>query len=228
MCGTKGVDGNRDTLGYIGMIYQIGGISDSCFYASVTDAEESKKETERGHIGYLKRFEIRERMLFDLSGISANNGNFATKASVLFPELDCLTGCDEIISDGLTCESSALKAIPSRITLLNMLKTSRERLEGCVKGYSYPYKQGTSVDNVRIMSCYEADNSKLTISPEFPYPDKSKEASPYINCYPYNSSNLTAEQQRICFYDISRTGVESNPGCLLITKSYMDNYYCCQ
>jgi hypothetical protein len=74
----------------------------------------------------------------------------------------------------------------------------------------------------------------VVILPEFPYPDASnaKDANgnptPYINCYPYNSSDLDVEKKKICFYNIDRTGTEGNPGCLTITKEYMDNYYCCQ
>jgi len=222
----------KNMCNYVRLIYQTGDISNTCFYASSTDEEETEKEIERKKIGYLTRFEIRERMLFNLAGMNITNGTFSAGAAALFPELDCLTGCDEVISTGITCDSSTSPSIPNRFTLFNMLKTSRERITGCVKGYSFPYKQ--TADNVRVISCYEADNSSLVILPEFPYPDMSNakdednNPTPYINCYPYNSSSLTQSQKEICFYNINRTGTASNPGCLTITKNYMDNYYCCQ
>lgn len=216
----------KNMCGYVRSIYQVGDISNSCFYASANLTEEAQKEEKRKQIGYLPRFEIREKMLFDLSGMNINNGHFSAGAAALFPELDCLIGCDAVISTGITCDSATFQAIPNRFAIFNMLKTSRERINGCVKGYSLPYKQ--TADNVRVLSCYEGVNSDLVILPEFPYPDKSKEANPYINCYPYNSSSLTPQQKKVCFYNINRTGTDSNPGCLTITKNYMDNYYCCQ
>lgn len=215
---------------YVRQIYQVGEINNKCFLPSLTKAEETAKELVRKKIGYLARFEIREKELFDLSGIDVDNGKFTAGAAALFPELDCLIGCDEVISTGLTCESSTAQSIPDRFTLLSMLKSSRERLTGCVKGYGIPYKVN---DKVRIGSCYELINSDLTILPDFlyvpkPVDSKGKPLPPYIDCYPYNSKYLNAAQQEICFYNINRTGIESNPGCLMITKEYMDNYYCCQ
>jgi hypothetical protein len=205
-------------------IYQTGTINDNCFTASKTDTEEANKNTVRENIGYLTKFEIREKKLFELSGLTTDNGTFTAAPATLFPELDCLTGCDAVVANGLSCETSSSKTILDRFTLLNMLKTSRERLTGCVKGYSFPYKQ--NANNVRIYSCYEADDTSVTILPEFPYPNTS--AQKYINCYPYNSNELSVTQQQICFYNINRTGTADNPGCLTITKNYMDNYYCCQ
>ena len=117
-----------------------------------------------------------------------------------------------------------------------MLKDSRERLNGCVKGYTIPYKQ--TADNVRVLSCYEASNTSntgLVVIPEFPFlklgdpvDEDIAEGIKYINCYPYNSDNLTDQEKEVCFYNINRTGTAENPGCLTITKNYMDNYYCCQ
>lgn len=223
-----------DLCGYVKKIYQSGEISNSCFDPSSSDSEESAKATARNSVGYLKRFEMREKRLFALSELgNLDNGTFTDDAAVLFPNLDCLTGCSATsASDDLSCESTFKKEIPGRFELLDKLKLSRERLTGCVNGYGYPYKE--SSNEVRVFSCYEGVNSSLVILPEFPYPDmsqakdKDNNSAPYINCYPYNSDELTAEQKEICFYNINRTGTESNPGCLTITKSYMDNYYCCQ
>jgi len=217
----------KNMCSYVRGIYQIGGISNSCFLPSTTEDEEKAKEAIRGKIGYLARFQIREKMLFSLSGINISNSAFNSEPSALFPELDCLKGCDyKKPPENLTCDSTASQFSLNRFSLFSMLKASRERLTGCVNGYSYPRKETS--DNVRVMSCYEGVNSGLTILPEFPYPDKSTEKSPYINCYPYNSNVLGLQDKEKCFYNINRTGDNSNPGCLTITKNYMDNYYCCQ
>jgi hypothetical protein len=67
----------------------------------------------------------------------------------------------------------------------------------------------------------------VLILPEFPYPGKGNVNPPYNNCYPQNSDRLTEDERSQCFYNPLREGTASNPGCLLITKEYTDNYYCC-
>ncbi|MDD3386696.1 MAG: hypothetical protein PHX92_02090, partial [Candidatus Pacebacteria bacterium] len=115
--------------------------------------------------------------------------------------------------------------------LLQVLKYSREKLTGCVKGYGASYKNNPT-EIVKVFSCLEGIiEEDLIILPEFPYPAKNDDLGyedPYNNCYPLNSDKLTEEQRKICYYNPLREGDSSNPGCLLVTQEYMDNYYCCQ
>jgi len=133
------------------------------------------------------------------------------------------------IFDDRSCkEEYNLKAVTSRFDILEKLEESREKLGRCVKGYSAAYKDNPT-EIVEIFSCTEGVNGVdgLLVLPTFPWPDKSKETWPYYNCYPYNSSELTKEEKRDCFYNPLREGTESNPGCLRFIEDYMDNYYCC-
>jgi len=231
----------RSLYGIIASLYQRRVIERSCYEESEDKDETSSRANKLAGVGVVQKMEEREAMLFELASVGTivENpikpyesvstvelfGKVFSDATYLIPEkLDDLK-CDAKLSTKLNIEN--------RFTLFDMLKTSRERLTGCVTGYSYPYKK--SADTTRVMSCHEASNTSLILLPEFPYPDMSKAVdpkdntpAPYINCYPYNSSALTKEEKMTCFYNINRTGVEGNEGCLMITKNYMDNYYCCQ
>lgn len=124
-------------------------------------------------------------------------------------------------------DSSKNIEIKNRFEILEKLSYSRKKFTGCVKGYSSGYKDNPT-EVVEVMSCMEGITEPgVLILPEFPYPGKGNVNPPYNNCYPQNSDRLTEDQKSQCFYNPLREGTASNPGCLLITKEYMDNYYCC-
>ena len=132
------------------------------------------------------------------------------------------------INQSFTSTDSAKNIeIKGRFDMLEKLSYSRKKLTGCVKGYGAGYKDNPT-EVVEVISCMEGVSGPgVLILPDFPYPNKSKANPPYNNCYPQNSEKLTKEEKLQCFYNPLREGTESNPGCLLITKEYMDNYYCC-
>jgi len=126
-----------------------------------------------------------------------------------------------------SCDASKNAEIASRFELLEKLEHSRKKLTGCVKGYGAGYKDNPT-EVVEVISCMEGVTEPgVLMLPEFPYPSKAKEKVPYNNCYPLNASRLTEDQRSQCFYNPLREGNASNPGCLMITLEYMDNYYCC-
>jgi hypothetical protein len=215
-------------------------IERSCYEETDDTNEEKLRVTNRSKVGYVQKMKERELMLFDLAQVKEIKDDVeydfvATRNLVttvcpdyLIPDINKALVCNKGLNKDLGLEK--------RFDLFDMLKDSRERLNGCVKGYDIPYKE--SADNVRTMSCFEASNASdtgLIVIPEFPFLKLGEpidkdigEDIKYINCYPYNSNNLTDEEKQICFYNINRTGTDEEPGCLMITKNYMDNYYCCQ
>ncbi len=211
-------------------LYQTRNISGACFQETEDAGEAGLREINKSKVGYVQKMMIREAMLFELAQVKEIKDD---KEYENIPTADlistiCPTYLDLRPLSDLYCDATKSKKLNlwKRFDLFEMLRESRDRLTGCVTGYNYPYKE--AADNVRVMSAYEAANTSLDILPEFPYPDKSKENPPYLNSYPYNSDSLTDEEKEKCFYNINRMGDSSNPGCLMITKSYMDNYYCCQ
>jgi hypothetical protein len=231
----------RSLYEFIKKIYQERIIDQACYEETEKETEKTLRSVNLNQVGYIQKMKQREEMLYELASVGEikeiPEHEYDVVSTVnLFNTV--FSGASYLIPDrynDLKCDLKLnLKiGIENRFTIFNMLNDVREKLTGCVKGYSYPYKE--LADNVRVMSCYELANTNLVILPQFPYPDKSKTvdpvtgiATPYINCYPYNSSGLTTEEKGSCFYNINRTGVDSDPGCLLITKEYMDNYYCCQ
>ncbi|HNY36237.1 MAG TPA: pilin [Candidatus Pacearchaeota archaeon] len=217
-------------------LYQTRVVERSCFEETDSTTEESSRALKRSKVGYVQKMEEREAMLFELAQVGEikdldENGKPKEYESVATSDLIGTVCPDYMVFDlsNFTCDATLSKdlKLKKRFDLFDMLKDSRERLTGCVKGYSRPYKEASST--VRVMSCYEASNTSLTILPLFPpYYEKKEGDLPYINCYPYNSDNLTAKEKEKCFYNINRVGDETDPGCLTITKNYMDNYYCCQ
>jgi hypothetical protein len=227
----------RDLYGLIKSLYQRRTIDTFCYEETENEAEKGLRASNLGQVGYVQKMEERERLLFELASVGVikevEDEDYEPYENVPTTNLfaSVFSDAQYLIPDSyadLECnaELSFKNNIENRFVLFDMLNEARERLNGCVKGYSIPHKE--NADNVRVMSCYEVSNTILVILPEFPYPNKNNNDPPYINCYPYNSNELTVKEKEICFYNINRTGVESDPGCLLITKEYMDNYYCCQ
>jgi hypothetical protein len=219
-------------------LYQKRDIETSCLEETENTNEEALRSIMKSKVGYVQKMEMREAMLFELAQVKEIKDD---EEYDIVPTSNLInTICPSYLVwplTPLTCNAGLSKKIDieKRFDLFDMLKDSRERLNGCVNGYSIPYKE--SADNVRILSCYEASNASdtdINVIPEFPFlelgkpiDEDIKKGIKYINCYPYNSNNLTDEEKQICFYNINRTGI-SDPGCMTITKNYMDNYYCCQ
>jgi hypothetical protein len=221
-------------------MYQKREIQRSCLEETEDTNEEKSRLIMKSKVGYVQKMEMREAILFEMAQVKEIKDDVEYDV-VPTKNLISLICPSYLIWEltPLTCNAGLNKKIDieKRFDLFDMLKDSRKRLNGCVKGYDIPYKE--SADNVRVMSCYEASNTTsttgLVVIPEFPFlklgdpvDEDIGEGIKYINCYPYNSNNLTDKEKEICFYNINRTGNENNPGCLTITKNYMDNYYCCQ
>jgi len=232
----------RNLYSLIKSLYQGRAIEASCYDETKDEAEASSRASNLGQVGYVQKMNQREAMLFALASVGEiteypiKNYEDVTKVDLFSKVFSDASYLIPSSYDDLKCDAklTSQNSVENRFVLFDMLSESRERLTGCVTGYSYPYKQLS--DSVRIMSCYELANTKLTIPPPgIPYVDtkgaKDKDGNPipsYYDCYPYNSSALTATEKQACFYNINRTGTEENKGCLTITKNYMDNYYCCQ
>ena len=224
----------RDLYGIIKSLYQRRSIERSCYEETENINEKSSRETNLSQVGHVQKMEEREKMLFDLASVGEikevededyqpyENVPTANLFATVFSDAQYLIPDSY---DDLKCNISlsSKNNIKNRFDLFDMLEETRERLTGCVNGYSIPYKE--TANNVRVMSCFEIFNTKVVILPNLPY---SNDEPPYINCYPYNGDKLKVKEKESCFYNINRTGVESDPGCLLITRNYMDNYYCCQ
>ncbi|MFZ3054805.1 MAG: pilin [Minisyncoccales bacterium] len=214
-------------------IYQTRGIESSCYDQTDNEAEKVIRETNIGKVGYLQKWMERENRLYELtemeslkkvdgldSGIAQDVISDVCRSYFIDPEPETLE-CDGDLS-------TAINKIDGRFNLVEKLETSREKINSCITGYSFPYKENLST--AFVFNCLEGISHQtidnLIILPEFPYP--STKNSGYQNCYPYNSSDLTAEQKNKCFQNIYRVGDESDPGCQTIVEDYMDNYYCCK
>ena len=114
----------------------------------------------------------------------------------------------------------------NRWTLLEKLSLSRKKLDSCIQGYGFSYKE--DLTKQRIFSCQEGIDAtilnSLVVLPDFPYPQPGD----YWNCYPLNSSSLTADQKKSCYANKDAEGTETDPQCQRLIKDMMDNYYCCQ
>ncbi|MFA5071821.1 MAG: pilin [Candidatus Pacearchaeota archaeon] len=220
-------------------LYQRRSIQRSCLEETEDTNEEKSRTIMKSKVGYVQKMEMREVILFEMAQVKEikDDVEYDVVPTTNLISLICPDYLRWELTE-LTCNAGLNKkiSVEKRFDLFDMLKDSRERLNGCVKGYDIPYKD--SADNVRILSCFEASNASdtgLNVIPEFPFlklgepVDKDIAAgTKYINCYPYNSNNLTDKEKEICFYNINRTGTDKDQGCLMITKNYMDNYYCCQ
>jgi len=215
---------------YMKDLYTTREIETSCYEETDDKTEEATRNVNKAQIGYLQTFEELSKDLLKMAEVDDITDEQA------YPEIETFdlinTICPNYLQEEknkakLTCnENLSVARTQKRFDLLDKLTLSRIKLTGCVTSYGYPYKKDLS----RVFSCYEGINlmelEDLDISPGFPYPRKTDKE--YWNCYPYNSDYLTTDQKKICFYNINRTGVKSNPGCLMITEDYMDNYYCCE
>jgi hypothetical protein len=112
----------------------------------------------------------------------------------------------------------------NKCTILDKLSISREKLEKCLTGFGVPVQTGAA--KMRTLACRGAWDSvrlpaghedKLIISPSFPYPATDTQ----LNCYPFNSEDLTKEQKLVCLTNT----LDSN--CATSTSDLLDNYYCC-
>ena len=117
----------------------------------------------------------------------------------------------------LTEAKNLTKSDPNRCTLLDKLSLSRDRLEKCITGYGFAFKESSKK---RIFSSKIGLDlvylGKWIILPDFPYPPLKGE----LNAYPYNSSMLTDEQKEIC-----RNNKDSLK-CSDYIKDLLENYYC--
>ncbi len=114
----------------------------------------------------------------------------------------------------------------SRVKLLDDLSISRDKLESCVSGYGQP--QISNKRKVNLISCQDGVVytllGQLKIGPSFPYPN----IPVYINCYPFNSTDLSAVQRTMCAMNPTQGGKDdTNCQNLMYNMNMMDNYYCC-
>ena len=209
-------------------IYQRKTIDSSCFDDSEDKGEQGKRDNNRAQVGYIQKFEEREKQLFELAFVTKIKDDETAEVFDLI-SLVCPDYLNVKDNKGLTCDNSlSIKEdIENRFTLLEKLTLSRRRLLGCVTGYSFPYKEGAS--KYRVFSCHGGiDLMKLqglVILPDFPYPVDDN----YWNCYPMNSKYLTILEKGACHDNKDKERTDSNgPGCQEVIKPYMDNYYCCQ
>jgi hypothetical protein len=213
-------------------IYQERIIDNSCYEETADVAETTLRSKDMDQIGHLQKMKERELMLFELASVGEiiDDNKYGTVPKIdLFKTI--LSDATYLIPDNyedIKCDEklSSTSSIKNRFTLFDMLNTARERLNGCVSGYSIPYKEN---DTARVISCLELTKTNLNILPSMPYVDNSKQnKNSYFDCYPYNRSDLTVDERQKCFDNTVVTGDVANPGCLMITKNYMDNYYCCK
>ncbi|MFA5755312.1 MAG: hypothetical protein WC909_03110 [Candidatus Paceibacterota bacterium] len=211
-------------------------IDDACFESTENTGEQSIRAKNMDQIGYLQKFKRYSASFYELAtNINAISYYANFNADQLIDSV-CPTSMrkygDTTLEDKITsCDEEESIKVENRFDILELLKYSREKLTGCVKGYSAGYKVNPT-EVVQVFSCIEGIvEEDLIILPEFPYPAEDDDLGyddPYNNCYPFNSDKLTEEQREICYYNPLREGDTSNPGCLLVTQEYMDNYYCCQ
>lgn len=109
----------------------------------------------------------------------------------------------------------------NRCQILDKLTISREKMEKCVTGFGVPDKAGAAKE--RTLSCSSAwdlirsADKSLVILPIFPNPTRGD----YLNCYPYNSADLTDGQKLRCLQN------RTSPECASSSYYLLDNYYCC-
>lgn len=200
-----------------------------CFEPTEDSSERQVRSQNMNKMGLLQKFKEYSNRFLELSDMKINHPfhNIGDLSSLI------KSVCSPCKKAGLasgkfkSCDPELSIKFENRFEILEKLSYSRKKLTRCVKGYGAGYKDN-STEVIEVISCMEGiTNPGALILPTFPYPDKSKENPSYNNCYPQNSDKLTEDERSQCFYNPLREGVASNPGCLLITKEYMDNYYCC-
>lgn len=211
-------------------IYQRKTIDSSCYDDSEDNGEQDKRDKNRAQVGYVQKFEERERKLFELAFVTEikDDKEYEAAGTIDLISLICPSYLNVKDDKKLTCDNSLSieKDIENRSTLLEKLALSRRRLLGCVTGYGVPYKE---VSKYRVFSCQEGIDlmnlQGLVILPDFPYPVVNN----YWNCYPMNSEYLTTLEKEACRRNKDKEKSDStDPGCQEVIKAYMDNYYCCQ
>jgi len=214
-----------------------GSINDSCFESTKDGDEEKIRSKNMNQIGYLQKFKRYSLAFYELSQNVDASSYYANFNGDQLINSVCPTSMrkygDNTLEDKIkSCDEEKSIQVESRFNLLQVLKYSREKLTGCVKGYGASYKNNPT-EIVEVFSCLEGIiEDDLIILPEFPYPAKDdslgyKKDTIYNNCYPYNTK-LEEKKLEICYFNPLREGDVKNPGCLLLTQEYMDNYYCCQ
>jgi len=200
-----------------------------CFEATNDSAEHQIRSQNMNKMGLLQKFKEYSNRLLELSDMKINHP---------FYNIGNLSGvigyvCSPCKKAGLaggkfkSCDPELSIKVEKRFDILEKLSYSRKKFTGCVKGYGAGYKDNPT-EVIEVISCMEGiTDPGVLILPEFPYPGKGNVNPPYNNCYPQNSDRLTEDERSQCFYNPLREGTASNPGCLLITKEYTDNYYCC-
>ena len=201
-----------------------------CFEPTTDADEKEKRENNMTKMGYLQKFDGYSNILLELADMTINSPNYYIEDLSELINGICSPPCNDVgleSGDFNLCDPELSIKAEERFSILEKLSYSRKKLTGCVKGYSAGYKDNPT-EVIEVISCMEGVSGPgVLILPDFPYPNKSKDNPPYNNCYPQNSDKLTKEEKLQCFYNPLREGTASNPGCLLITKEYMDNYYCC-
>lgn len=218
--------------GLVRKIYQIKEIDSSCYDQVDDQTEKTLRERNMNIVGYLQKWIEREKRLFELTEMKSLKEVEAIDTDTAQDVINdvCRSYFINPNEKTLECDSglSVINKVDSRFSLVEKLRDSRKKLNSCVNGYSFPYKQNLSKSFV--FNCLEGISHQtidnLVILPEFPYP--STKNAKYQNCYPYNSVDLTADQKNKCFENIYRVGDISDPGCQMIVDDYMDNYYCCK
>lgn len=110
----------------------------------------------------------------------------------------------------------------NRCQILDKLTISRDKMMKCITGFGVPDKE--SMAKEMTLSCSSAwdairsQDKNLIILPKFPNPVKTG----YLNCYPYNSVDLTSAQKLLCLQN------RNSPECASTTYYLLDNYYCCR
>lgn len=205
-------------------------IGDDCFKPTYDEDEQKVRNKNMDKTGYLQKFKGYSTYFIELAEMKINTPAYGKANYTALIDSICPSERNyREFNDGefSSCDSDLSIKVESRFNILEKLSYSRKKFTGCVKGYGAGYKDNPT-EVIEVISCMEGiTDPGVLILPEFPYPGKGNVNPPYNNCYPQNSDRLTEDERSQCFYNPLREGTASNPGCLLITKEYTDNYYCC-
>jgi len=222
------VENGSDFCSLVKNIYYRGEIDSDCFENTLDEEESSKRPIELNKLGYLQRFEERQKRLLDFANVKEIRDDKQYESLGTYNLINgiCPSYSEKIKErKEMSCDGSLNhnNSINNRFAILEKLSLSRERLKGCITGYGHPNKDDSA--RTRIFTCKEGINLTIlksyAIYPNFPYPF----ALTYYNCYPYNVSN---QIKTTCFNNKDRPGTAEKPGCEMLTADYMDNYYCCK
>lgn len=216
-------------------IYEVQNIDDSCFRKTDDEDEQEIREESLNNstymVGYLQEMEARENILMEISKTEVKDDEeYDDEAVAIDLTKSVCANYLQYDTKDYVCDEELNKeeTVSNRLTLLEKLTFSRTRMNGCITGYGDSYKQSSTQS--RIFTCVEGLNlikvDDLVLDTAFPYPNTN--SLKYYNCYPYNRSDLTEEQNKKCFENPDRYGDSSNPGCQMEVRDYMDNYYCCE